>query len=95
MTDDPNALETVLRELRTPDACAWCIVSVYRPHLLAPAMRGAGERTGVRVVMDRRVGERRRPERAESDASRVRERRGYRIDEQLRTQGFAIVPRSA
>jgi hypothetical protein len=95
MTDDPDDLETALRALRTPQACAWCIISVYRPHLLAPAMRSVGEAAGVRVVMDRRVGERRRPERAESDASRLRERRGYRIDEQLRTQGFAIVPRSA
>jgi hypothetical protein len=93
MTDDSNALETALHELRTPDACAWCVISVYRPHLLEPATRGASG--GVRVVMDRRVGERRRPERAESDASRLRERRGSRIDEQLRTQGFAIVSRSA
>jgi hypothetical protein len=78
-----------------PEACAWCIISVYQPQLLVPAMRGVGEGAGVRVVIDRRVGERRRPERAESDESRLRERRGYRIDEQLRTQGFAIVPRSA
>jgi hypothetical protein len=95
MTDDPNDLETALRELRTPEACAWCIISVYRPHLLEPATRGVGQDTGVRVVMDRRVGERRRPERAESDESRLRERRGYRIDDRLRTHGFAIVPRSA
>ena len=93
MTDDPHALETALRELRTPDASAWCIISVYRPHLLEPATRDASG--GVRVVMDRRVGERRRPERAESDAWRLRARRGYRTDVQVRTHGFVIVPRSA
>jgi hypothetical protein len=95
MTDDANDIETAMRELRTPDACAWCIISVYRPHLLGPATRAAARGSGVRVIVDRRVGERRRPERAESDASRLRERRGYRIDEPLRTRGFAIVPRNA
>ncbi len=49
----------------------------------------------VQVIVDRRVGERRRPERAESEESRVRERRRYQVDEQLRTQGFALVPGSA
>jgi len=51
--------------------------------------------SAVRVVMDRRIGERRRPERAGSEESRLRERRAYRVDEQLRQQGFAIVPRRA
>jgi len=49
----------------------------------------------VQVSVERRVGERRRPERAESEESRVRERRRYQVDEQLRTQGFALVPGSA
>lgn len=93
MTDDANDVEAALGELRTPEASAWCIISVYRPHLLDPATRCVAKDSAVRVVMDRRIGERRRPERAGSEQSRLRERRGYRIDEQLRTHGFAIVPR--
>ncbi|PYO47791.1 MAG: hypothetical protein DMD84_22555 [Candidatus Rokuibacteriota bacterium] len=71
---------------------AWCIVSVYRPDLLQEAKtRFAGD--DVDVVVDRRVGERRRPERAESDESRAKDRRRLSIDEYLRTQGLVVVSR--
>jgi len=81
-----------MTEPTPPATPAWCIISVYRPHLLDDAKkRFAGY--DVEVVMDRRVGERRQPERAQSKESRARDRRTYHIDELLRTQGFAIVPR--
>ena len=71
---------------------AWCIVSVYRPDLLQEAKtRFAGD--DVDVSVDRRVGERRRPERAESDESRVKDRRRLSLDEYLRTQGLVVVSR--
>ncbi|PYQ00022.1 MAG: hypothetical protein DMF83_29200 [Acidobacteria bacterium] len=72
-----------------------CIISAYRPDLVPRATRVFGAIANVQVIVDRRVGERRRPERAESEESRVRERRRYQADEQLRTQGFALVPRGA
>jgi len=44
--------------------------------------------------VDRRVGERRRPERAESAETRARERRHLDIDSLLKTHGYAIVSRA-
>jgi hypothetical protein len=73
---------------------AWCIVSVYRPDMLAPARRALETHPDIEVVVDRRVGERRRPERAESDETRARERRRLEIDPMLKTYGYAIVSRA-
>jgi hypothetical protein len=72
-----------------------CIVAAHRADLLGKAARAFRVMRNVHVIMDRRVGERRRPERAESEESRARDRRRDGVDEQLRTQGFAIVPRGA
>ncbi len=71
----------------------WCIVSVYRPDLLPEAKKRFAGDDDVNVIVDRRVGERRRPERAESEESRANDRRRYSIDEYLRTQGFVVVSR--
>lgn len=71
-----------------------CIVSVYRPDLMQHATRAFADVGTVEVIMDRRVGERRRPERANSEESRMRDRRRRALDEQLRTRGFVLVPRS-
>jgi hypothetical protein len=73
---------------------AWCIVSVYRPDLLAPAKRALEMHPDIEVIVDRRIGERRRPERAESDETRARERRHLEIDSALRAHGYAIVSRA-
>jgi hypothetical protein len=73
-------------------ASTLCIVSVYRPHLMVGAPESLGVTGDVKVIMDRRVGERRLPERAQSEESRRNDRRRRNIEEQLRTQGFAIVP---
>lgn len=72
---------------------AWCIVSVYRPDMLAPAKRALQTHPDIEVVVDRRVGERRRPERAASAETRARERRHFDIDSLLKTHGYAIVSR--
>jgi hypothetical protein len=50
------------------------IVSVYRPDLYEAALAAVGCADDIEVVLDRRVGERRRA-----------------IDEQLRTDGWALV----
>ena len=68
-------------------------VSVYRPDLLEEARHRLRDHDHVEVVLDRRVGERRRPERIETEAARASDRRRELINEQLRTDGFAIVPR--
>lgn len=70
---------------------AWCIVSVYRPDMLGPAQHALQSHPDIQVVVDRRVGERRRPERAESAETRLRERRHRDIDSILKTYGYAIV----
>lgn len=69
-----------------------CIISAYRPDLMDHAVRAFGAVGNVQVVMDRRLGERRRSEVPSSRESRSRDRRQRDIDERLRTQGFAIVP---
>ena len=80
-------------DLTPPSTPAWCIISVYRPDLLPQARERLRGHDNVEVVLDRRVGERRRPERVAAEASRGRDRRGREVDEELRQQGFAIVPR--
>lgn len=50
-------------ELNVPSTSAWCVISVYRPDLLEEAKRQLRGHDNVEVVLDRRVGERRRPER--------------------------------
>jgi hypothetical protein len=69
------------------------IVSVYRPDLYDSALAAVGLARDVEVVLDRRVGERRRPERpGQTDAD---ERRRLLIDEQLRVDGWALVSADA
>ena len=67
------------------------IFSVYRPDLLDEFVHAMGVRRDTEVFLDRRVGERRHPERAESEDSRRLDRRVRNIDEAIRTQGFAVV----
>jgi len=69
-----------------------CIISAYRPDLMDHAVRAFGAVGNVKVVMDRRLGERRRSEVPSSAESRSRDRRHRDIEERLRIQGFAIVP---
>ena len=73
---------------------AWCIVSVYRPDMLAPARRALQTHPDIEVVVDRRVGERRRPERAQGAETRARDRRHFDIASLLTTHGYAIVSRA-
>ena len=71
------------------------IVSVYRPDLYDAALEAIGLAHDVEVVLDRRVGERRGPGRREDNDSEVNERRRLRIEEQLRTDGWALVSAEA
>jgi hypothetical protein len=71
------------------------IVSVYRPDLFEAALRAVGAAQDVEVVLDRRVGERRRPGRPWSGDASHNERRRVAIDEQLRTEGCALVAAEA
>ena len=64
-----------------------CIVSAYRPDLYDDARHGLSFGQNIEVIVDRRVGERRPPERS-SDGN---DRRRRSIDDELRTEGFAIV----
>jgi len=64
-----------------------CIVSAYRPDLYDDARHGLSFGQNIEVIVDRRVGERRPPERS-SDGN---DRRRRNIDDELRTEGFAIV----
>jgi hypothetical protein len=70
-----------------------CIVSVYRPDVMDHAQRAFVGLDNVEVFMDRRVGERRNPDRVSQDESRRKERRRSSIDERLRLNGYAFVPR--
>jgi hypothetical protein len=70
-----------------------CIISVYRPDLMAEACDALGVVGNVDVIMDRRVGERRAPDRAGSEESRLRDRRRRSLDEDFRTDGFVVVQR--
>ena len=74
---------------------AWCIVSVYRPDLLGAAQHALRTHPDIDVIVDRRIGERRRPERAQSAETRARDRRYFDIDAMLRASGYAIVIRTA
>lgn len=71
------------------------IVSVYRPDLYDAALAAVGVARDVEVVLDRRVGERRRPERPGQTDADVNERRRLLIDEQLRGDGWALVSADA
>jgi hypothetical protein len=71
------------------------IVSVYRPDLYDAALAAVGCARDVEVVLDRRVGDRRAPGRpAQSDAD-LNDRRRLRLEEQLRTDGWALVSADA
>ena len=67
------------------------IVSVYRPDLYEDALGAIGLARDVTVVLDRRVGERRR--RALDATARYLDRRRLHLDEQLQTEGWAFVSR--
>lgn len=70
------------------------IVSVYRPDLYEAALAAVGIARDVEVVLDRRVGERRSPERGQQDLA-PGERRRLAIAEQLRADGWALVAADA
>jgi hypothetical protein len=63
-----------------------CIVSTYRPDLFDEARQALSLGQNIEVIMDRRIGERRASVR---DTSGDRRRRS--IEDELRTQGYAIV----
>jgi len=65
------------------------IVSVYRPDVYKEALGAIGLARDVSVVLDRRVGERRR--RAPDETSQRLDRRRLHLDEQLQTEGWAFV----
>jgi hypothetical protein len=69
-----------------------CIISVYRPDLVHQAVHALGALGNLRIFTDRRVGERRRPDRTQAGRSPANDRRRRNIDSQLRTDGFAVVP---
>ncbi|OGL20323.1 MAG: hypothetical protein A3F92_07730 [Candidatus Rokubacteria bacterium RIFCSPLOWO2_12_FULL_71_22] len=75
------------------------IVSVYRPDVYQYA-RDAFDvaADAVEVVLDRRVGERRKPDGAVDPAPDMRQRtdrRRQQIDERLRSAGWAVARRAA
>ena len=63
-----------------------CIISAYRPDLFDDARHGLSFGQNIEVVMDRRIGERRTEPRDAAD-----DRRRRSIEDELRTQGYAIV----
>jgi hypothetical protein len=71
------------------------IVSVYRPDLYEAALGAVGAAQDIEVVLDRRVGERRGPDRPPDVNAGENERRRLAIEEQLRTQGWALVAAEA
>lgn len=71
------------------------IVSVYRPDLYEAALGAVGFAPDVDVVLDRRVGERRGPGRPANGNSHHTERRRMAIEEQLRTEGWALIVEDA
>jgi hypothetical protein len=71
------------------------IVSVYRPDLYEAALAAVGVARDVEVVLDRRIGERRHPERPRQDDADLNDRRRMMIDEQLRLDGCALVSADA
>jgi hypothetical protein len=71
------------------------IVSVYRPDLYQAALEAVGMAQDIEVVLDRRVGERRAPGRPVDDDADHNDRRRMAIEEQLRTEGWALVSAEA
>lgn len=71
------------------------VVSVYRPDLYNAALEAVGLARDVEVVLDRRVGDRRRPGREATGDADIKERRRLRIEEQLRVDGWALVSAEA
>jgi hypothetical protein len=71
------------------------IVSVYRPDLYQAALEAVGCARDIEVVLDRRVGDRRGPDRRPGADAAPSERRRMEIDEQLRTDGWALVSAEA
>ena len=74
------------------------IVAADRPHLYDQALGGLmsfGVIGDVEVIRDRRVGDRRRPGRLFSEASKRNDRRRIVIDDQLRGRGWALVTAEA
>ena len=71
------------------------IVSVYRPDLYEAALQAVGFAQDVEVVLDRRVGERRGSGRSADASSVDSDRRRMAIEEQLRTEGWALVAAEA
>ena len=67
------------------------IVSVYRPDLLDELLHAVGVSHNTQVFLDRRIGERRSPERFEAEAARRLDRRSRDVEKALRTEGFAVV----
>jgi hypothetical protein len=67
---------------------------VYRPDVYEAALGVVGIAQDVEVVLDRRVGERRSPERVQQDWA-PGERRRLPIDEQLRADGWVLVAADA
>ncbi len=65
-----------------------CIVSAYRPDLFEEARYALSLGQNIEVILDRRVGERRAPGRVAAGGP---DRRSHDIDEELRTQGFAMI----
>jgi hypothetical protein len=71
------------------------IVSVYRPDLYDAALAAVGLARDVEVILDRRVGERRGLGRPAQDDADLNDRRRLWIEEQLRTDGWALVSAEA
>lgn len=70
------------------------VVAAHRPDVYAEALRSVtpfGVTGGVEVISDRRLRDRRQPGRPFDDASKRNDRRRIRIDEQLRSRGWAVV----
>ena len=64
-----------------------CIVSAYRPDLLDEARHALSLGQNIEVIVDRRIGERRTAARDTSGT----DRRRRNIEDELRTEGYAIV----
>jgi len=67
------------------------IVSVYRPDIYENALRSIGIARDLIIVLDRRVGERRKRRRSTAAHAAPSDRRRIDIDDQLRTSGWAFV----
>jgi hypothetical protein len=63
-----------------------CIVSAYRPDVFDEARHALSLGQNIEVIVDRRIGERRSAPRENS-----RDRRCRSIEDELRTEGYAIV----